>query len=124
ERAGELRLADAGRAEEDERADRPIRVLESGARAAKRVRDRRDGLVLADDALMEPFLDVDQLLSLALEQAVDRDPRPACNDGGDVVLVDFLLDHRILGSLAFLELLFERGNLAVANLGDALQVPL
>ena len=68
ERAGELGLADAGRAEEDERADRPVRVLQAGARAAQRVRDRRDRLVLADDALVQPLLHVDQLLGLALEQ--------------------------------------------------------
>ena len=77
ERAGELGLADARRAEEDERADRPVRVLQPGARAAQRVRDRRHGLVLADDAPVQPLLHVDQLLGLALEQAVDRDARPA-----------------------------------------------
>ena len=93
ERAGELRLPDAGRAEEDERADRPVRVLEPRAGAAECVRDRRDRLVLADDALVQPLLHVDQLLRLALEQPVDRDPRPARDDGADVVLVDLLLDH-------------------------------
>ena len=69
ERAGELGLADAGRPEEDERADRPVRILEPGARAAERVRDRLDRLVLADDALVQPLLHVDELLDLALEQA-------------------------------------------------------
>ena len=39
ERAAELGLADAGRAEEDERADRPVRVLEAGAGADHRVGD-------------------------------------------------------------------------------------
>ena len=39
-----------------------------GARAAQRVRDRLDRLVLADDALVQPLLHVDQLLGLALEQ--------------------------------------------------------
>ena len=97
ERAGELGLADAGRAEEDERADRPVRVLQAGARAAQRVRDRGHRLVLADHAAVEALLHVDQLLGLALEQAVDRDPGPAGDDGGDVVLVDLLLDHRVLG---------------------------
>ncbi len=68
ERAGELGLAHAGRAEEDERADRAVRVLQSGARAPQRVRDRLDGLVLSDDALVQPLLHVDQLLGLALEE--------------------------------------------------------
>src|SRR2546430_13798964 len=37
ERLRELRLADAGRAEEDERADRSVRVLQAGARSPQRV---------------------------------------------------------------------------------------
>ena len=112
ERTCELGLADAGRAEEDERADRPVRILQTGARAAERVRDRLDRLVLADDALVEPLLHVDELLGLALEQPVDRDARPARDDGGDVVLVDLLLDHRPgLLRVALLELLLERGQL-------------
>ena len=41
ERARGLGLADAGRAQEDERADRAVRVLEAGARAAHRRRHRR-----------------------------------------------------------------------------------
>ena len=44
ERAGELGLADARRAEEQERADRPVRVREPGAGPADRVRDRGDRL--------------------------------------------------------------------------------
>ena len=48
ERARQLGLADAGRAEKDEAAERPIRILQAGARAANRVGDRRDRLVLAD----------------------------------------------------------------------------
>ena len=40
ERARELRLADAGRPEEDEAAERPVRILQPGARAANRVGDR------------------------------------------------------------------------------------
>ena len=68
ESAGELRLADTGRAEEDERADRPVRVLQAGARAAKRIGDGGDRLVLPDDAAVQPLLHVDELLHLALHQ--------------------------------------------------------
>src|SRR5262249_61282385 len=60
---------------------------------AERVRDRVDRGVLTDDALVEALLHVDELLDLALEQLVDRDLRPGGDDGGDVVLVDLLLDH-------------------------------
>ena len=40
----------------------------------------------------------------------------------DVVLVDLLLDHRVGRRLALGELLLERGQLAVADLGDSLEV--
>src|SRR5438067_862777 len=80
-----LRLADAGRPEEDERADRAIRVLQARTRAAERVRDDGDGLVLTDDALVQALFHVQELLRLAFQQPVDRDPRPAADDGRNVV---------------------------------------
>ena len=52
ERFRELGLADAGGAEEEERADGAVRVGEAGARSAKRVRDRLDRFVLADHAVV------------------------------------------------------------------------
>ena len=71
-------------------------ILQPGAGAAQRVGDRGDRLVLADDALVEPLLHVDQLLGLAFEQPIDRDAGPARDDGRDVVLVDLFLHHRVL----------------------------
>src|SRR5207302_10070394 len=56
ERAGKLRLTDARGAEEDERAGRPLRVLDAGTGAADRLRDRDDRLLLADDALVQLLL--------------------------------------------------------------------
>ena len=104
-----------------------------GARAAQRGGDRLDRLVLADDAFVQALLHVDQLLGLALEQAADGDAGPARDDLGDVVGVDLLLEEHagrrravaaarasrcfVLGELAF-----ELGDLAVAQLGGALQV--
>ena len=64
ERARQLGLADAGRAEEDEAAERTVRILQAGAGAADGVGDRRDRLVLADDALVQPLLHPEQLLDL------------------------------------------------------------
>ena len=50
-------------------------------------------------------------------------PGPAADDEGDVVLVDLLLHHRLaLRRLTLLELGFERRQLAVADLGHALEV--
>ena len=85
QRPRQLGLADAGRAEEQEAADRPVRVGEAGPRAAQRVGDGLDRLVLADHAVVEALLHLDQLLDLALEQTADRDPGPLADDLGDVL---------------------------------------
>src|ERR1044072_4733308 len=97
----------------------------ASAGATQSVGHGHDGLVLADHALVQASLHVDELLGLALEEAGDRDAGPAPDDRGDVVLVDLLLDHRLeLGLLALRELGLESRQLAVANLGDPLQVAL
>ena len=93
ERAGELGLADAGRPEEQERAERPVRVRQAGARAAPTPRDDAHRLVMADDARVQAVLHLDQLLDLALEQARDRDAGPLADHFGDVLLVDLFLDQ-------------------------------
>ena len=90
ERARELGLADPGRPEEDERADRPSRVLDAGARAHHRVGDEPHRLVLADHALVQHLVEAQQLLALALEQPGHRDAGPAGDDLGDLVLGDLL----------------------------------
>ena len=124
QRAGQLGLPHASRPEKDERADRPVRVLQAGTRAAKGVRHRLDRFVLADDAQVQTLLHVDQLLGLALEQAVDGNPGPARDDGGDVVLVHLLLDHQVLRlrPVALGELALELGELAVPDLGRPVEI--
>ena len=63
---------------------------------------------------------MDELLDLALEQPVGRDPGPLRDDGGDVVLVDLLLDHRRgRGRPALGQLALELREEPVADLGDA-----
>src|SRR3982074_444855 len=52
----------------------------SPARAPHRVRHRGDGVGLADDALVQALLHVDELLDLALEQARHGDTRPLGDD--------------------------------------------
>jgi hypothetical protein len=64
ERAGELGLADAGGAEEHERPDRSVGVGQAGPAATDRVRHGDDGVVLADDPLVQRVLEVDQLRHL------------------------------------------------------------
>ena len=94
ERPRQLGLADAGRAQKDERADGPIRVLQTGARAAHRVRHRGHGLVLADDARVQLGLHVQQLGLLALQHLVDGDAGPLRHDRRDVFLRDLLTQER------------------------------
>src|SRR5262249_26360213 len=71
-RFGRRGFAAAGGPEEHDRADRPMRVLQAGAGAAHRGRNRLDRLRLADDALAELLLHAQQLLLLAFEHLVDR----------------------------------------------------
>src|SRR5262249_29515620 len=72
---------------------------------------------LAGSPPVQPVLHLDELLGLALQKPVDGDAGPARHDGGDVVLVHLFLDHRAgLLPVALLELLLERGQLAVADL--------
>ena len=51
QRLGQLGLADAGRPEEQERPQRPVRVVQPRPRPPHRVRHRLDRLLLADDPL-------------------------------------------------------------------------
>jgi hypothetical protein len=67
-------LADARRAEEDERAHRTARVLQARAAAAHRLGDGLDRLVLADDALVELGLHLAAALGLVLLEAVSGMP--------------------------------------------------
>ena len=126
ERLGQLGLADAGRPQEHERADRPVRVLQAGAGAAHRGRDRLDRLGLADDALAELLLHAQQLLLLAFEHPVDRHAGPARDHLRHVVGGHRLLDHGALafGGLDALELLLELGNAAIGELARALVLAL
>src|SRR5690606_35268011 len=83
QRPGQLGLADSGGAAEDERTDRPRRILEAGARAADRTRDRTDRLVLADDLLVEFLLHPQQAIGLGLLQPGDRNAGPSSHDERD-----------------------------------------
>jgi hypothetical protein len=103
ERARKLRLADAGRAEEDERTGRALGVLQARARAADCLRDGLDGGVLADDALVQLVLHPHQLLGLGLGQLEHRDAGPHRHDVGDLLLAD----RRPLAGLTRLPLLLE-----------------
>jgi hypothetical protein len=109
-------LPTAGGAEEHERADGTVRVLQAGAGAPHGGRDGLHRLALADDAAGDLVLHAQQLILLALQHPIHRDAGPARDDLGDVVGGDRLLDH---GLLVLLfdggELLLQRGNRAVGE---------
>src|SRR2546425_836780 len=94
ERARQLGLADAGGAEEDERAHGALGVLEAGTGAADGARHRFDGVVLADDPAVQRLFHARQLRRLLLLELAERDARPARDDELDVFFA-----HR-LGALA------------------------
>ena len=56
----------AGGAQEDERTDGPLWVLQTRPTAAHRVRQGLNGLVLPGHALAQFFLEIKQLLTVAL----------------------------------------------------------
>src|SRR3954470_17902017 len=116
ERARQLGLADARRAEEDEGAGRPLRVLEARARAPDRLRDDLDRLVLADHALVQLVLHAHELLRLGLGELEHGDAGPHRDDVGDLLLAD----RGTLAALAGLPGVLE---LALAVRELALRVP-
>ena len=61
-------------------------ILDAGTGTDDRVGDELDGLVLADDPLVQDLVELQQLLALALLQPADRDAGPARHDLGDLVL--------------------------------------
>ena len=122
ERLGQLGLADAGRAEEQEGAERAVRVLQARAGAADRGGHGLDRILLADHAGADQLLHLQQLLALAFHHPLDRNSGPAADDAGDVLVGDFLAQHRALGlRRGFGELLLQLGNapvLKLAGLGE------
>src|SRR6187401_2633599 len=56
-----------------------------------------DGIILANDPLVEPLLHFDELLDLTLHQPADRNVRPARDHLGDVLFIDFFLQQSRTG---------------------------
>ena len=128
QRLGQLGLADAGRAEEQERAGRPVGVGDAGPGAAHGVGDRarrprsgRSAASPSSSSMRSSFC------GLALEQPAGRDAGPGRDDVGDVVGADLLLDHRrprpavgcASAASAAASSLLEPGISAVEELGGA-----
>src|SRR5579862_7189409 len=88
QRARDFGLADASWAQEQERADGPVRILQAGAGATDSAGQGADRLVLRDDPLVQLFFDAEQLLRLFFFNRRDRDTGPAGDNVLDVFAVD------------------------------------
>src|SRR5690606_3215594 len=108
--------------------DGAVRIPEARARAADRVRDGDQRLLLADHSLAELLLEPEELLHLALEHLADGDARPLRDDRRDVLIGDLLLEVRDLlldlGELApeLLDALLGLRDLPVADLGRLAEI--
>mmetsp|Transcript_18459 Transcript_18459/g.58104 ORF Transcript_18459/g.58104 Transcript_18459/m.58104 type:complete len:705 (-) Transcript_18459:244-2358(-) len=136
--ARRLGLARAGRADEEEGAERGVGPGEAGAGAHDRAGDGVDGGVLADDARLEPVCEVEEADAFGLGEAARGDAGPSRDDLGDVVWRDRLADERRgvvdvhrLRPVALLERGLERpqpvlglDDGAVLEIRRALEVPL
>ena len=130
QRLGQLGLAHAGGAEEQERANGTVRVGKSRTVAADGTGHDTHGLVLADDAALQNLFQIDELFHLALHHLGHGDARPGGHNGGDLLFGNlFLQDSAVLllhlhGFLGHVQLLLQLRNARVANLGGELQVAL
>ena len=97
---GELGFPDARRAEEDERADRPTRILDTGSRTDDRICHELNRLVLTDHPLMKHLIDPEQLLAFTLLQPGHRDAGPPRHYGGNLIRSYDLAQQPMLSLLA------------------------
>ena len=105
-----------------------MRIRESRARTADRVRDRGHRTVLADDTLVQVLFEPHQLRHLAFHQPRDGDTRPLGDDLGDVFLVDLFLQHGAVALHVFetrrerIDFALQHRDVPVAQLRGALEV--
>ena len=95
EGARELRLADTGRSQKEERSDGSARILQSGAGATNGVADGLNRLLLADHAAVEMIFHLDELGRLAFEKLRHRHAGPGRYDLGYVVRRDLFLEELV-----------------------------
>src|SRR5262249_35059519 len=94
ESSSQFGFPNTGWSEENERADRPLTGRQAGSTPTNGVRDPRETIFLADNAMAQSLLHVNQLGDFAFEQAPDGNSRPLADELGDVFLIDFFLQHR------------------------------
>ena len=93
QRFGQLCLTDTCRSEENERTDRPFRVLQSGTATTHSISNSTDSLLLPDHTRVQFRFQMEQFLLFALHHLADRNSCPTRYHIGDIFTVHFLLDH-------------------------------
>ena len=126
---GQLGLAHAGGAEEQEAADGAVGVGDTSAAAQNGFAHLGHGLILPDDPLVQHIVQMQQLLALALHQLFHRDAGPACHNAGDLLVGHAVAQQAVFllgGSHLFLfgQLFLQLRQLAVFQLGGLVQVVL
>ena len=86
--AGKLRLSHARWAKENVGADRPAGILQPGAGAADGAGNGGNSLVLPDDAPVQRFFQVQQLLAFVLGEPANGDARPCVHNFRDILFGD------------------------------------
>ena len=104
---GQLCLTNASRTEEEEGADWFRWILDAGLGADDGIGDFFHGLVLADDALVQLFVEMEGFLTLALGQLGDRNASPTGNDRSDLVFVDGFMHELELAGFDLVFFFFE-----------------
>src|SRR5579863_9826139 len=87
--AGYFGFANARGTEEQERPNRPVRILQPRAAASDGASQRADGFVLADDSLVQLFFDAEELLGFFFLDRSDGDAGPAGDHVFDVFAADY-----------------------------------
>ena len=86
----ELGFAYSGRTEEEERADRAVRVFQPGSVPLDSAHDFLDGIVLAYDSALEPAFHLHYPVALGLSDLVDRDSGHLRDDRGYVLGINYI----------------------------------
>ena len=92
QRLCKLCFADARGAKEQERAKRPVRVLNTGSASLDGLCHNAHSLVLPDDSLVERVFEVQELFTLGLHESRYRNARPALDDLRDFFLCDLVAE--------------------------------
>ena len=112
QRLGQLGLTDTGRAGEDERTTGTLGVLQTGAGTPDRLGQRLDGVVLADDPLVELVLHAEQAGALLLGELEDRNAGRRRENLRDQLLGDLGDDVHVAGLPFLLPLRLRPGEAA------------